>query len=241
MPLKANSFATPEEKRQYVQVMFSQMADGYDRMNRILSAGRDMSWRRVLVERANLSSGARVLDVAAGTGDVTRLLADRAPEGKVIGLDFARPMLALAAEKLDSALAPRISLVQGDGQRLPFPDDSFDAVTSAFALRNAADVPALFAEMRRVLRPCGRVACMEICKPTAPVFRSVFALYFNRIVPLLGRILTRSPEAYTYLPESLNRFMPSAQVVQTLQEVGFRWVGCQKLMLGTVAIYVGLK
>ena len=239
--MKANSFAGPEEKRRYVQAMFSQMAGGYDRMNRILSAGRDMSWRRTLVERANLSPDARVLDVAAGTGDVTQLLAERTPAGKVIGLDFARPMLALAAAKMDGDSAARISLVQGDGLRLPFPNDTFDAATSAFALRNATDVPALFAEMLRVLRPCGRVACMEICKPTALVFRSLFALYFNRIVPLLGRVLTPNPEAYIYLPESLNRFMPSAQVVQALQEVGFRWVGCQKLMLGTVAIYVGLK
>ena len=217
------------------------MAGHYDRMNRILSAGRDMSWRRTLAERANLSPDARVLDVAAGTGDVTRLLAERVAAGQVIGLDFSWPMLALAAHKLNSRFAERVALVQADGLTLPFADDTFDAVTSAFALRNAADVTRMFAEMRRVLRPCGRVACMEICKPSAPLFRPLFALYFNRIVPLLGRILARNVEAYTYLPDSLNRFMTSEQVVGTLQEVGFRWIGCQKLMMGTVAIYVGLK
>jgi demethylmenaquinone methyltransferase/2-methoxy-6-polyprenyl-1,4-benzoquinol methylase len=221
--------------------MFSQMAGHYDRMNRILSAGRDMSWRRTLVERANLSPDARVLDVAAGTGDVTRLVAERVPTGNVVGLDLAWPMLSLAARKLSGPLMDRVALVQADGLRLPFADDVFDAVTSAFALRNAADVSALFAEMRRVLRPCGRVACLEICKPSAPVFRALFALYFNRIVPVLGRLLARNIEAYTYLPESLNRFMTSEQVVKTLQDIGFRWVGCQKLMLGAVAIYVGLK
>jgi demethylmenaquinone methyltransferase/2-methoxy-6-polyprenyl-1,4-benzoquinol methylase len=239
--LKASSFANQEEKRRYVQAMFSQMAGHYDHMNRVLSAGRDMSWRRTLVERANLSLDARVLDVAAGTGDGSLLLAERVPEGKVIGLDFSRPMLAHAAFKLNSTTGKHVALVQADGLRLPFTDDTFDSVTSAFALRNATDVETLFAEMRRVLRPCGRVACMEICKPSAPGFRSLFALYFNRIVPLLGRVLVRNSEAYTYLPESLNRFMTSEQVIRTLQDVGFRWVGCQKLMLGTVAIYVGLK
>ncbi|MGB9592890.1 MAG: class I SAM-dependent methyltransferase, partial [Anaerolineae bacterium] len=124
---------------------------------------------------------------------------------------------------------------------MPFPDGTFDSVTSAFALRNAVDVAALFREMWRVLRPCGRVACMEICKPTAPVFRSLFAVYFDRIIPLLGRLLVRDPEAYTYLPESLNRFMTSAEVLRTLEQAGFRSVACQKLMLSTVAIYVGVK
>lgn len=236
------SFTTPDEKRRYVQAMFARMAGHYDTMNRILSLGRDMAWRRTLVERANVPEGGLVLDVAAGTGDVTRLLAERTSARRVVGLDFTLPMLRIAQWKLGrSDGASRVVLVQGDGLRLPFPDETFDSVTSAFALRNAVDVAALFAEMWRVLRPCGRVACMEICKPTAPVFRSLFGLYFNRIVPLLGHALVRDAEAYTYLPESLNRFMTTDQVMRTLEGVGFRSVACQKLMMGTVAIYVGLK
>lgn len=235
-------FTTPDEKRRYVQATFARLARYYDIMNRILSLGQDMAWRRILVERANVPAGGLVLDVAAGTGDVTRLLAERTSAQRVVGLDFSRPMLRLAQWKMArSDGAAHVRLVQADGLRLPFPDDTFDSVTSAFALRNAVDVAALFAEMWRVLRPCGRVACMEICKPTAPVFRSLFELYFNRIVPLLGRALVRDPEAYTYLPESLNRFMTTEQVLRTLEGVGFRSVACQKLMMGAVAIYVGLK
>lgn len=235
-------FTTPDEKRRYVQAMFARLARHYDTMNRILSLGQDMAWRRILVERANVPAGGLVLDVAAGTGDVTRLLAERTSAQRVVGLDFSRPMLCIAQRKLGRLEATaRVRLVQGDGLRLPFPDDTFDSVTSAFALRNAVDVAALFAEMWRVLRPCGRVACMEICKPTAPVFRSLFGLYFNRIVPLLGRALVRDPEAYTYLPESLNRFMTTEQAMRTLEGAGFRSVACQKLMMGTIAIYVGLK
>jgi demethylmenaquinone methyltransferase/2-methoxy-6-polyprenyl-1,4-benzoquinol methylase len=240
--LSTISFRTPEEKRRYVQAMFARMAGHYDMMNRILSLGRDMAWRRTLVERANVPDGGLVLDVAAGTGDVTRILAARTPARRVVALDFSRPMLRIAQWKLGRLDGtPGASLVQADGLRLPFADNTFDSVTSAFALRNAVDVAALFAEMWRVLRPCGRVACMEICQPTAPAFRPLFGLYFNRIVPLLGRVLVRDPEAYTYLPESLNRFMTSAQVMRTLEGVGFRSVACQKLMLGTVAIYVGVK
>jgi len=234
-------FVSPEGKRQYVLDMFSGMAGHYDRMNRVLSLGRDLSWRRTLAERANLSPDSRVLDVAAGTGDVTLILAERAPSGKVVGVDFARPMLALAAEKARRAKAENATLVHGDALRLPFADDTFDAATTAFSLRNITDVAGLFTEMRRVLRPCGRLACMEMCKPTLPVFRNLFGLYFNRVVPILGRTLARNREAYTYLPDSLNRFMTSGQVMRHLHEAGFRWVGCQKLMLGTVAIYVGLK
>lgn len=235
-------FETPDEKRRYVQAMFARMARYYDTMNRILSLGRDMAWRRTLAERANVPPDGLVLDVAAGTGDVTRTLAERTSARLVVGLDFSAPMLRVARWKLGHLPGmERVRLVQGDGLRLPFPDDTFDSVTSAFALRNAVDVAALFREMWRVLRPCGRVACMEICKPTAPVFRSLFGVYFNRIVPLLGRLLVRDAEAYAYLPESLNQFMTSAEVVRTLEQAGFHSVACQKLMLGTVAIYVGVK
>lgn len=235
-------FGDPTAKRRYVQAMFGRMARYYDRMNRILSLGRDMAWRRILVERANVPDGGLVLDVAAGTGDVTCLLAERTPARLVVGLDFTRPMLHVAQRKLSRLPGvERVHLVQADGLRVPFADDTFDSVTSAFALRNAVDVAALFREMWRVLRPCGRVACMEICKPTAPVFRSLFAVYFNRIVPLLGRMLGRDPEAYMYLPESLNRFMTTDQVMRTLEGAGFRSVACRRLMMGTVAIYVGLK
>lgn len=240
--MNTTRFDTPEEKRRYVQAMFARMARYYDIMNRILSLGRDMAWRRTLVERANVPDGGLVLDVAAGTGDVTRTLAERTSARFVVGLDFSAPMLRVAQWKLGRLPGmERVCLVQGDGLRMPFPDDTFDSVTSAFALRNAVDVAALFREMWRVLRPCGRVACMEICKPTAPVFRSLFGLYFNRIVPLLGRLLVRDPEAYTYLPESLNQFMTTREVMRTLEQAGFHSVACQQLMMGTVAIYVGVK
>ena len=220
--------------------MFAKTAGHYDRMNRILSFGRDMAWRRELVERTGTCDNSVVLDVAVGTGDVALLLRERVPAGRVVGLDLSRVMLGQAAAKLRPA-GERVSLVQGDGLRLPFADNAFDAVTSAFALRNVVDVASLFAEMRRVLRPSGRLACLEISRPTLPVFRGLFHLYFNVMVPLLGRILTRNGEAYDYLPESLNRFLASEEVTSLLRAAGFREAGCEKLMLGTVAIYTGLK
>ena len=173
-------------------------------------------------------------------GYVAAVLRERVGTGRVVGLDLSRIMLGHAAAKL-RPVGERVSLVQGDGLRLPFADNAFDAVTSAFALRNVIDVASLFAEMRRVLRPNGRLACLEISRPTLPVFRGLFHLYFNSMVPLLGRILAQDGEAYDYLPESLNRFLASEEVTGILRDAGFREAGCEKLMLGTVAIYTGLK
>lgn len=239
--MNVEPFGTAAQKRQYVLRMFAGTAEHYDRMNRILSFGRDMAWRRELVERTGISDESVALDVAVGTGDVALLLHERVRAGRVVGLDLSRVMLARAASKLRRAGAQRVSLIQGDGLRLPFADNAFDAVTSAFALRNVVDVASLFAEMRRVLRPNGKMACLEISRPTLPVFRGLFHLYFNGVVPMLGRILARDGEAYAYLPESLNRFLTSEQVTGLLRDAGFRETGCEKLMLGTVAIYTGLK
>ncbi len=221
--------------------MFADTAEHYDRMNRVLSFGRDMAWRRELVERAGVSDNSTVLDVAVGTGDVALLLSERVRAGRVIGLDLSHAMLAHAADKLHRSGARQVSLIQGDGLRLPFADDAFDAVTSAFALRNVTDIEGLFAEMRRVLRPNGRLACLEISKPARPAFRRLFGLYFDGIVPVLGRTLTRNGDAYAYLPDSLNRFLTSEQVIGLLRAVGLREAGCKQLMLGTVTIYTGLK
>lgn len=234
-------FETSAQKRQYVLRMFAATAGHYDRMNRVLSLGRDTAWRRELVEEAGVSDDSVVLDVAVGTGDVALLLAERVRVGRVIGLDFSHAMLAHAADKLRRAGARQISLIQGDGLRLPFADGAFDAVTSAFSLRNVTDVASLFAEMRRVLRPAGRMACLEISKPARPVVRRLFGLYFDGVVPVLGRILTRNGQAYAYLPDSLNRFLASEQVIALLRAVGFREADCKQLMLGTVTIYTGLK
>ncbi len=239
--MNVEPFDTAAQKRRYVLRMFAKTAEHYDRMNRILSFGRDMAWRSELVRQADVSSDSAVLDVAVGTGDVALLLSERVRTGKVVGLDLSRVMLAHAATKFRRAGAQQVSLVQGDGLRLPFADDTFDAATSAFALRNVTDIAGLFAEMRRVLRPDGRMACLEISRPALPLFSHLFRLYFNGIVPLLGRILARNGEAYAYLPDSLNRFPTVQQVTALLRNAGFRQIGRKRLMLGTVTIYTGLK
>jgi demethylmenaquinone methyltransferase/2-methoxy-6-polyprenyl-1,4-benzoquinol methylase len=129
----------------------------------------------------------------------------------------------------------------GDALRLPFPDGTFDAVVTGFAMRNVTDIPAAFAEMARVTRSGGRVACLEIAKPRTPLFRQLFSIYFYRIVPIVGGLVTGQRSAYTYLPHSLTAFLTPDQIVEVMRQTGWRKVHYRRLMLGTVAVHVGVR
>jgi demethylmenaquinone methyltransferase/2-methoxy-6-polyprenyl-1,4-benzoquinol methylase len=195
-----------------------------------------------------------VLDVATGTGDLAFEALRQRPDAQVVGLDFVPEMLALARQKA-SASARRTpapehhhspppslqspDLTAGDALRLPFSDASFDAVVTGFALRNVTDIPAAFAEMARVVRPGGRVACLEIAKPETPLFCHLFALYFYRLVPVLGGWITGQRSAYAYLPHSLTAFPTPDEIADVMRHTGWRNVSYRRLMLGTVAVHVG--
>lgn len=236
----SNVLPPPDEKAVYVRTMFERIAGRYDLMNRLMTLGRDAAWRKHTVAQACPPPQGRVLDMATGTGDLALEALRQQPSARVVGLDFTPEMLLLAREKALAGQA-HLELAAGDALKLPFPDGLFDAVVTGFALRNVTDIPAAFAEMARVTRPGGRLACLEIAKPRQPLFRRFFSLYFYRLVPLLGGLITGQPSAYTYLPHSLTAFLTPDEIVDVMRTTGWREVGYKRLMLGTVAVHVGIR
>jgi demethylmenaquinone methyltransferase/2-methoxy-6-polyprenyl-1,4-benzoquinol methylase len=213
-----------------VRAMFDRIAPVYDVMNRVMTAGLDGRWRR-LAAAAVVHPGDRVLDAACGTGDLA--VADRkAGAGKVSGLDFSERMLERARRKDAS-----IDWVQGDMLALPFADGTFDAATVGFGVRNVADLELALRELRRVLRPGGRLAILEITRPRG-VLRPFFSLWFDRIVPLLGKILPGG-SAYTYLPASVKRFPDAETLARLLDDAGFGEVRVRLLAGTIVALHTG--
>jgi demethylmenaquinone methyltransferase/2-methoxy-6-polyprenyl-1,4-benzoquinol methylase len=212
-----------------VQRMFDRIAPVYDLMNRVMTAGLDRRWRRETV-RASVEPGDRVLDAACGTGDLAILAAKAG--ATVTGLDFSERMLERARRK-----APGIEWVQGDMLELPFEAESFDAATVGFGVRNVGDLERAIGELRRVLRPGGRLAILEITRPSGPL-RHFYSLWFDRIVPVLGKVLPGG-EAYTYLPASVRRFPGPDDLAAQL--AGFRDVGYRLFAGGVVALHTGVR
>lgn len=218
-----------------VQEMFARVADRYDRANRILSLGIDRSWRRAAIRMAGVGAGERALDVCAGTGDLALALEQAGAE--VVGADFCAPMLRHAAQKgLARARAPQ--WVAADTLALPFPDASFDLATVAFGIRNVADPVAGLVEMARVVRPGGRVVVLEFCKPRIPLVRGAYFFYFRRILPRLGRWISKDTGgAYDYLPASVLEFPERAGFLELMTRAGLDRPKARYLSCGIAALY----
>ena len=225
----------------YVRSMFDRIARVYDAMNRIMTGGMDGRWRDFAARQAALSAGARALDVGTGTGDMAIALARRSPaDAHITGVDFSEGMLTVGREKVKrQRLDGRIELLRGDGQGLDFPDGAFDAVTSAWVVRNLSDIPGGFREMRRVTRPGGRVVCLEMSHPYNPVFNWGFHLYFDRVIPLLGSLIGKAFDAYSYLPSSVVAHPDAPTLKRIMEEAGLVDVRYYYLMGGVVAAHVG--
>jgi demethylmenaquinone methyltransferase/2-methoxy-6-polyprenyl-1,4-benzoquinol methylase len=212
-----------------VRAMFDRIAPVYDLMNRVMTAGLDRRWRRATAASV-VQPGDRVLDACCGTGDLA--VACARAGGRVTGLDFSERMLERARRK-----APELEWVQGDLLGLPFVDGTFDAATVGFGVRNVEDVGAALRELRRVLRPGGRLAVLEITRPRG-LLRHFYGLWFDRVVPLLGRVLPGGA-AYTYLPASVRRFPAPEDLAGLLAEAGFARVRFRLFAGGIVALHVG--
>jgi demethylmenaquinone methyltransferase/2-methoxy-6-polyprenyl-1,4-benzoquinol methylase len=216
-----------------VRAMFDRIARVYDRMNSVMTAGMHHRWRARAADLARVGSGSRALDVATGTGDLAIELARRG--ASVVGLDFSENMLELARKK-----APGIEFVQGNALALDYPDGSFDAVTVGFGARNFADLGQGLRELARVTRPGGRVVILEITSPQRPPLSWFFRLWFDRLVPALGRVAGDS-DAYTYLPSSVRRFPGPQELGAELTAAGLvdvRWVLTAG---GIIAIHAGAR
>jgi len=214
-----------------VRGMFDRIAPVYDVMNRVMTAGLDRSWRRLAVE-AVIQPGDRVLDACCGTGDLA--VAAELEGGLVTGLDFSPRMLERARRKSET-----VTWIEGDLLALPLEDGSFDAATVGFGVRNVADLEAGLAELQRVLRPGGRLAILEITQPRG-VLRPFFSLWFERIVPLLGKVLPGG-KAYTYLPASVRRFPGAEELAALLERQGFEQVRFRLLGGSIVALHTGVR
>jgi demethylmenaquinone methyltransferase / 2-methoxy-6-polyprenyl-1,4-benzoquinol methylase len=224
--------------------MFDRIVPRYDLLNRLMTGGRDVYWRRLAVREAlrdRHRADVRVLDVATGTGDLALALRD-AGAGDVVGLDFSASMLDEAMRKEAAAAgARRITWIEGDAMSLRFPDRSFDAVTVAFGLRNMPSYPAALREMSRVLRPGGTLACLETTPLHVPALRRMFDWYFARVVPIVGGLLSGDADAYRYLPASAAAFPDADALGRMMLEAGFTTVRYLRLGMGTVALHVAVK
>lgn len=222
--------------------MFSAIAPRYDFLNRLLSAGRDRAWRRTAVAATALPQGGRLLDICTGTADMALEAARQFPTARIVGVDFSRPMITLGTTKVERArLADRIQLQVAPAEALPFPDASFDAVTVAFGLRNVPDRQRGLREICRVVRAGGRAVVLEFTTPPGRLFRGVYLWYFHRVLPCIGRLLSKHPSAYSYLPASVADFPSPEGLLVWMRDAGFREASYRLLTGGIVAIHVGRK
>jgi len=229
------------EREEQVQTLVSEIAPRYDLLNHVLSLNIDRSWRQRAIARLGWTGASEslFLDACAGTMDLALELADEQGfTGRVVASDFAQPMLVHGSHKLSGR---RVEPVCGDALRLPFPDGSFSGVTVGFGVRNLADLSRGLREFHRVLRPGARLVVLEFTTPPNPLVRAAYLFYFHRILPLVGRVVSGHPWAYTYLPESVKEFPGPERLRDLFHEAGFEHAGYELLTFGIAAIHWGTK
>jgi demethylmenaquinone methyltransferase/2-methoxy-6-polyprenyl-1,4-benzoquinol methylase len=232
--------ALPDDNAKAVTVrtMFGRIAGRYDVMNRLMTFGRDRAWHRQVVRRAALPAGGRLLDVGSGTGGIVCAALDRDPTLSVVAADFTYAMMDAGRQRHP---ARRIRWCGADALALPFRDGSFDAVTSGYLIRNVTDIRQAFEEQIRVLRPGGRVVCLDTSPPPPGPLYPFIKAYLKIVIPLAGRIVSGDRYAYRYLPESTQHFHTPDKLQRIMQAAGLKDIGYRRLMWGTIVILHGTK
>jgi len=226
---------TGKERADRVQKMFAKIAGRYDLMNRLMTAGQDVRWRKTVIAHAQLEAGDSLLDIGAGTGDLAREALKQQPACHPIAADFTLQMMVAGKKHgpLDWSTA--------DALYLPFPDERFDAVVSGYLMRNVTDVMRALSEQYRVLKPGGRIVILDTTRPRKNILTPFINIHLTYIIPFLGGLLTGERDAYTYLPDSTKGFLSAEELAAKMQEAGFKNVNFSVEMFGTMAIHWGYK
>lgn len=227
-----------EERAEYVQNMFARIAGRYDMMNRLMTFGQDVRWRRYVIQQAQLPDGGRLLDIATGTGDIAYEGLRQHRNLQAVGGDFTIEMMQAGKRRPERQA---LQWVAADTLALPFPDNMFDAVTSGFLMRNVIDVPGALAEQTRVTKPGGRIVILESSPPKKNLLRPFIRLHLNHVIPTLGRLITGDDDAYRYLPDSTQQFQGPESLAAAMRQAGLTEVSYRLFMFGTIAVHVGVK
>jgi demethylmenaquinone methyltransferase / 2-methoxy-6-polyprenyl-1,4-benzoquinol methylase len=224
---------TGSERAKYVQNMFTRIAGRYDLMNRLMTGGQDLRWRKRVIELARMDSHASLLDLGTGTGDLAREALSRFPQAKVIAADFTLEMMRVGRK------TGPLNFSTADALRMPFKDASFDAVVSGFLMRNVIDLQRVLDEQYRVLRNGGRIVILDTTRPRKSMLSPFISFHMHVVIPALGGLLTGSRDAYRYLPETTEGFVTAEAMADCMAKAGFQNVGFQRFMAGTIAIHWG--
>ncbi|MDR4888721.1 demethylmenaquinone methyltransferase [Fredinandcohnia sp. QZ13] len=231
-----------QSKEQRVHHVFEKIYKNYDQMNSVISFQQHIAWRKDTMKRMDVQEGSSALDLCCGTADWTIALAEKVgPKGKVIGLDFSKNMLKIGQEKVDKLKLNQVELIHGNAMDLPFEDNSFDYVTIGFGLRNVPDYMTVLKEMQRVVKPGGKVVCLETSQPTMIGFRQLYFFYFRFIMPVFGKLFAKSFKEYSWLQESARDFPGMKELTKMFQEAGLTDIEVKPYTLGVAAMHLGYK
>ncbi|MGG0535296.1 demethylmenaquinone methyltransferase [Priestia aryabhattai] len=231
-----------QSKEQRVHGVFEKIYKNYDQMNSVISFQRHKAWRKDTMKRMNVQKGTKALDVCCGTADWTLAMAEAVGEtGEAVGLDFSKNMLKIGEEKVKNSPFSNITLLHGNAMELPFEDNSFDYVTIGFGLRNVPDYLQVLKEMQRVVKPGGKVVCLETSQPTMIGYRQMYLLYFKYIMPALGKMVAKSYDEYSWLQESARDFPGQKQLADMFREAGLTDVEVKSYTGGVAAMHLGYK
>ncbi|HSL31450.1 MAG TPA: ubiquinone/menaquinone biosynthesis methyltransferase [Anaerolineales bacterium] len=226
---------TGQERAAYVQNMFTRIARRYDLMNRLMTGGQDVRWRKRVIQLARLNRASRLLDLGTGTGDLAREALAQFPQARVVAADFTLEMMRVGKK------SGPLNFSSADALQLPFPDSLFDAVVSGFLMRNVVDLQKALQEQYRVLRKGGRIVILDTTRPKKNLLSPFIWLHMHVMIPTLGRLITGSGDAYRYLPETTEGFVTAEELAARMAAAGFKKVGYDRLMFGTIAIHWGEK
>jgi demethylmenaquinone methyltransferase/2-methoxy-6-polyprenyl-1,4-benzoquinol methylase len=238
VPFKESS----KSKKKQVEEMFDKIAFRYDFLNHFLSAGVDVGWRKKALRELTSLQPTKVLDVATGTADVAILTYKILKPEVIVGIDISEGMLNIGRDKIEKlGLQKHIELLKGDCETINFEDNSFDAVTVAFGVRNFENLEKGLSEIKRILRPNGKLVILECTKPTLPIIKHLYNFYLNIITPALGKLISKNKNAYQYLNDSVQKFPQGEVFVNILKQTGYKNATCKTLSLGICSIYCGEK